>query len=101
MSVSVPLVPAYVRSSLALRSRRLAEQPHPVAEHHRDDLHDDLVKPTKRQHLPSNVGTEDAHRSTLGEFLGPRQRSLEVRDGLHRTVGCELLRMMRQDENRS
>jgi hypothetical protein len=52
-----------------LRSRRLAEEPHPVSEHDRDDLHDDLVQPTERQHLPSNLGTEDAYRSTTGELL--------------------------------
>jgi hypothetical protein len=32
MSVSVPLVPTYVRSSLAWGSRCLAEQPHPISQ---------------------------------------------------------------------
>jgi hypothetical protein len=84
-----------------LRSWRLAEQPHPIPQYNRDDLHDDLVQPTEDQDLPSNVSTEDAHRSTTGEFLGPRQRGLQFRDRLDRCVGRELLWMMRQDENRS
>jgi hypothetical protein len=66
------------------RRRWLAEQPHTVSEHDRDDLHDDLVKPTKRQHLASNVGTKNAHCSIACEFLGPRQRDLEVRDRFDR-----------------
>jgi hypothetical protein len=61
-------------------AERMIETTYAVTKDHGDDLHDDLVHQTKRQHLSSDVGTDDAHRSTAGELLGARQRLMEVRD---------------------
>ena len=64
-----------------------AEEAHPFAENHRDDVHRDLVDQPRRERLTAEIARGDADETVAREVLGERDARLDRVGGVERGVG--------------